>query len=125
MQTTADGHYNAQLDAPDGDIKLGLEANVVIATGEAKGVLSLPISAVNTDVSGQFCYVVENGAAVRRDVKTGLSSDTQVEIASGISAGDGVILNPQDVTEGMAVSSDPAAAAQMPADAGMGAVMMG
>lgn len=109
----------------DGDIKLGLEANVVIATGEAKGVLSLPISAVNTDVSGQFCYVVENGAAVRRDVKTGLSSDTQVEIASGISAGDEVILNPQDVTEGMAVSSDPAAAAQMPADAGMGAVMMG
>ena len=38
---------------------------------------------------------------------------------------DEVILNPQDVTEGMAVSSDPAAAAQMPADAGMGAVMMG
>ena len=31
----------------------------------------------------------------------------------------------RDVTEGMAVSSDPAAAAQMPADAGMGAVMMG
>ena len=88
-------------------------------------MLSLPISAVNTDVSGQVCYVVENGAAVRRDVKTGLSSDTQVEIASGISAGDEVILNPQDVTEGMAVSSDPAAAAQMPADAGMGAVMMG
>ena len=41
-----------------------------------------------------------------------------------MSAGDEVILNPQDVTEGMAVSSDPAAA-QMPADAGMGAVMMG
>ena len=39
--------------------------------------------------------------------------------------GDEVILNPQDVTEGMAVSSDPAAAAQMPADASMGAVMMG
>ncbi|MEI3014035.1 MAG: hypothetical protein V8T36_04330 [Ruthenibacterium lactatiformans] len=35
----------------------------------------------------------KNGAAVRGDVKTGLSSDTQVEIASGISAGDEV--NPQ------------------------------
>mgnify|MGYP006946435310 FL=1 len=81
---TAYVHAKVQLDAPDGDIKLGLEANVVIATGEAKGVLSLPISAVNTDVSGQFCYVVENGAAVRRDVKTGLSSDTQVEIGSVI-----------------------------------------
>ena len=54
-----------------------------------------------------------------------IAADTQVEIASGISAGDEVILNPQDGTEGMAVSSDPAAAAQMPADAGMGAVMMG
>ena len=54
-----------------------------------------------------------------------IAADTQVEIASGISAGDEVILNPQDVTEGMAVSSDPAAAAQMPADASMGAVMMG
>ncbi|MFQ8833002.1 MAG: efflux RND transporter periplasmic adaptor subunit [Ruthenibacterium lactatiformans] len=121
---TAYVHAKVQLDAPDGDIKLGLEANVVIATGRRKGAEPAH-RAVNTDVSGQFCYVVENGAAVRRDVKTGLSSDTQVEIASGISAGDEVILNPQDVTEGMAVSSDPAAAAQMPADAGMGAVMMG
>ena len=29
------------------DIKLGLEANVTIATGEAKNVLSLPIGAVS------------------------------------------------------------------------------
>ena len=68
-------------------------------------MLSLPISAVNTDVSGQFCYVVEERRGCAPDVKTGLSSDTQVEIASGISAGDEVILNPQDVTEGMAVEA--------------------
>lgn len=117
-------HARVQLDAPDEDIKLGLEANVTIATGEAKNVLSLPIGAVNTDVNGQFCYVVENGAAARRDVTTGLSSDTQVEIASGLSAGDEVILDPQNVAAGMAVSSDASAAAPA-AQQSAGAMLFG
>ena len=47
---TAYVHAKVQLDAPDGDIKLGLEANVVIATGEAKGVLSLPISVITLGI---------------------------------------------------------------------------
>ena len=117
-------HARVQLDAPDEDIKLGLEANVTIATGEAKNVLSLPIGAVNTDVNGQFCYVVENGAAARRDVTTGLSSDTQVEIASGLSAGDEVILDPQNVAAGMAVSSNASAAAPA-AQQSAGAMLFG
>lgn len=103
---TAYVHARIKLDRPDTDIKLGLEANVVIATGHAAGVLSLPVGAINTDVTGQFCYAVENGIAVRRDVTTGLSSDTLVEILSGLEEGTEVILDPQNITAGMAVSSD-------------------
>ncbi len=98
---------------------------MVILTGEAKNVLSLPLGAVNTDVGGQFCLVVENGVAVRREVVTGLSSDTVVEITSGLSAGDVVITDPLGISEGMAVSGDPGAA--VPAAGGIagGAVMIG
>ena len=122
---TAYVHAKIHLDAPDENLKLGIEANVVILTGEAKNVLSLPLGAVNTDVGGQFCLVVENGVAVRREVVTGLSSDTVVEITSGLSAGDVVITDPLGISEGMAVSDDPGAA--VPAAGGItgGAVMIG
>lgn len=122
---TAYVHAKIHLDAPDENLKLGIEANVVILTGEAKNVLSLPLGAVNTDVGGQFCLVVENGVAVRREVVTGLSSDTVVEITSGLSAGDVVITDPLGISEGMAVSGDPGAA--VPAAGGIagGAVMIG
>ena len=122
---TAYVHAKIHLDAPDENLKLGLEANVSILTGEAKNVLSLPLSAVNTDVDGQFCLVVENGVAVRREVTTGLTSDTAVEITGGLSAGELVITDPLGISEGMAVSGDPGAAAPAMGGAAGGAIMIG
>ncbi|MFV0412489.1 MAG: efflux RND transporter periplasmic adaptor subunit [Oscillospiraceae bacterium] len=93
------------LDAPDADIHLGLEATVVIATGRVENAVTVPLNAINTDVDGSYCYVVENGVAVRRSVVVGLSSDTLVEIKEGVSTGEEVILSSQDVTEGAAVAA--------------------
>lgn len=39
-------------------------------------------------------YVVENGIAKQRKVKTGLVSDLETEILEGVNVGDKVILNP-------------------------------
>lgn len=101
-------HAKIKIDNPDDVLKLGLDANVEIATGSVTNVLTVPNTAVCNDVSGQFCYITENGIAVRRDVTVGLSADTLCEVTSGLQEGDEVILNPQDVTEGIAVSNDAA-----------------
>lgn len=110
------------LTNPDGNIRLGVEANVDITTGQASDVLIVPISAVNTDVDGTFCFVMEGGVARRRTIEIGLSSDTGVEVVSGLSEGDQIVLMSQNLYEGAAVTDDPAAA---PADAGGMGMMIG
>ncbi len=109
--TTATSNFVAATIAianPDGDIFLGVEANVDISTGRANNVLVIPITAVNTDVDGTYCYVIQDGVAHRRDITIGLSSDTAVEVTSGLSAGEEVILSSQNITDGMVVTTDPA-----------------
>jgi HlyD family secretion protein len=42
----------------------------------------------------EVVFVVEDGRALAREVKTGLSSDTRIEILSGIAAGVSVVSGP-------------------------------
>lgn len=92
---------------PDSDIRLGLEANVEISTGLASGVIAVPVMAVNSDVSGTYCYVVEDGVAHRVDVELGLSSENLVEITAGLTEGQQVVVGAWDITEGTLVTTDP------------------
>lgn len=94
---------------PDQELFLGVEAKVVVSTGTVQGAITVPIEAVNTDVNGQFVYVVEEGAVVKRDVETGLTTDTEIEIKKGVEEGEQVITETGgEVFEGMPVSTRPA-----------------
>ncbi|MCH4193485.1 MAG: efflux RND transporter periplasmic adaptor subunit [Butyrivibrio sp.] len=96
------------IDNPDSNIILGTEADVVIHTASADGTLIIPIEAINTDRKGSFVYVIENGIIVRKNVKTGITSDTEEEIKEGISEGDQVLTDvTSDITEGMKAASMP------------------
>ena len=70
-------------------------------------VIAVPVEAVNTSKEGSFCYIVdENGMIARKDVETGLSSATMIEIKSGLSFGDKVVRNTGSVLEeGMRVTA--------------------
>ncbi len=92
------------LTSPDDELTLGVEADVVINTGRKNNVLAVPITAVNTDVDGTFCYVNADGTAERRRVELGMSGDEMVEIVSGLKAGDEVILSSQNIQPGDAVA---------------------
>jgi len=96
------------IDTPDEGIYLGVEGKVVIHTNEAKGVVLAPVETINSDMSGSFCYVIENNVLVRRDVETGVSSDTFIEIKKGVSAGE-LLVNDYTtpLTEGMAAKALP------------------
>ena len=47
-----------------------------------------------TTEEADVVYVVENGKAAQRKVKTGISDETRVEILSGVKAGEQVVTGP-------------------------------
>lgn len=92
----------------DEDIYLGVEAKVVIYAQKAENVLLVPVEAVNADKNGDFVYVVENNVVVRKDVVTGVSSDTYIEIVSGLNENDQVMTDISiNIVEGMEVKTIP------------------
>ena len=92
----------------DEEIYLGVEAKVVIYAQKAEGALLVPVEAVNSDKNGDFVYIVENNVVVRKDVTTGVSSDSYIEIVSGLNENDQVMTDISlDVTEGMEVMAIP------------------
>lgn len=66
-------------------LRLGMNGDAEIIMGKATGVLTVPIEAV---VDGQ----AERAGGGKVPVETGLSSDTEVEIKSGLSEGDKVVI---------------------------------
>ena len=88
----------------DEEIYLGVEAKVVIYAQKSENALLVPVEAVNSDKNGDFVYVVENNIVVRKDVVTGVSSDTQIEIVSGLKEKDQVMTDISlNIEEGMEV----------------------
>ncbi len=76
---------------PDEKIYLGIDGKVRITTATAEDTLLVPVEAVNTDRTGDFCYVIEDGIARARYVTTGISSSTEIQILEGLQEGEKVI----------------------------------
>lgn len=93
---------------PDSDVYLGVDAKVVISTAQETDVVLVPVAAVNVDMDGEFVYVVEEGILIKKPVETGISSDTMVQIVSGVEEGAQLVTEVTgDLKEGMAVLALP------------------
>lgn len=79
------------IEDPDDYVYLGISGKATIHTAKKDDVIIIPISAVNVDREGDFCYVVEGNIAKKVYVKTGITSSTEIEIVEGIKEGDQVI----------------------------------
>jgi RND family efflux transporter MFP subunit len=79
------------LENPDGVLRPGLYAYVSIVADERADALCLPIASIVRDDGKVFCVLIENGKAVRRPVKTGLSDGQKVEILAGVKEGDAIV----------------------------------
>lgn len=95
-------------------IPLGTPVQVDIAAEEHHDVLAVPTAAVVREADETAVFVVTGGKAQRRPVRVGLTDGTRVEIVSGLSAGDRVIVDGQaglpdgaPVTEGSAGAPAP------------------
>lgn len=80
------------LPNPDGKLRPGMYAKVEILLDQLDDVLALPATAIVRDGGGTYCCVVDSGKIDRRKVEMGLRSGTEVEIRSGISADQLVVL---------------------------------
>lgn len=102
--TTSTVTARVRIDAPDGSLLIDYECDVDVRLGSASGVVLVPVESVRTDNTGSYCYVVENGALRRTAVKTGVSSESRIEVVSGLEEGAVLAANPSgDLTDGMAV----------------------
>ncbi|WIV58920.1 efflux RND transporter periplasmic adaptor subunit [Amycolatopsis nalaikhensis] len=94
--------YGAQLalaDPPDG-LRPGQSASVVITVATAENALSVPAAAVQTVGSTNVVTVQENGQNVTRQVQVGLRDESTVQITSGLTEGENVVLTATAATSG-------------------------
>jgi len=91
------------------ELKPNTTVNIRIQLSERKGVLVVPRAAVEVADARRYLYLVEGGRLRRREVRVGISNDTQFEIVDGVSEGQPVAL-PGDVLlqDGLAVRVDAA-----------------
>ncbi len=80
-------------DDSGGKLRAGMFANVTVATEPRENVLMVPQSAV-TRVNGKdVVFVVADGKAQARSVVLGATSEGNVEIVSGLTLGDTVVVS--------------------------------
>ena len=92
------------IENPDDNIYLGIEGKVKIMAQKSENTLVVPIAAINTDQTGDFCFVVKDGILERHDVTAGLSSEDSIEILDGLEEGDIVLTDTSmELTEGMQI----------------------
>lgn len=85
-------------------IRLGSNVDVEIAVDKKENVLRVPDLAVFEKERKNYVYVIEEGKAVLREVKTGLEGEDYMEVVSGLSEGEVLILSPNDdISEGVRV----------------------
>ncbi|WP_288462507.1 efflux RND transporter periplasmic adaptor subunit [uncultured Chryseobacterium sp.] len=100
ISPTADANHNYRVDLlvrNNGKIQLkgGTDIQVSFEVNTQKNALTIPKTALNTDETQPYVYVAENGKAVKKTVKTGIMLNDNVEILSGLTAGETVITGGQ------------------------------
>lgn len=81
----------ARCPNPDGALVPGAFANVTVAIRSVAEALTVPAIAVIPELGGTKVYVVRDGRAEPVSVTTGIRTEREVEITSGLEAGDEVI----------------------------------
>lgn len=105
--------YNAEIvfdSASLESLKPGMSVDVEIVTAEKNDVVTVPIAAVRTDASGKSFVMIpaaENGSGKGRRVvvEAGISTDTSIEIISGLSEGQKVIVSSSSAASSSASSN--------------------
>ncbi len=96
-----DFEVEVTLDSATSALRPGMSVSSEVVTAQLDSVLVIPIQAMGRrEVDGEekeTVFVVEDGKAVLKPVKTGESSDTEIEITEGLEQGERIITGPYKV----------------------------
>lgn len=100
-----------RVENPNRRLRAGMFAQGAILTGVDQKALVIPTSAVYRDdrtAKSSYVFVVENGAARRRNVRIGRERDSALEIVEGLKPGDIVVTQQSiEIAEGVRVTVQP------------------
>ncbi len=96
-----------QLDTDVPVLFTNMSASANVITNVKDNALLVPSGAVQTQNGQSTVRVLQNGQAVSVPVQTGLSSNTQTEITSGVNGGDQIITNVVTPTTGSSGGTSP------------------
>jgi multidrug efflux pump subunit AcrA (membrane-fusion protein) len=96
---------SVSLDDPQGLIKAGMFPSLILYTEQVENVIIIDHNSVLYEGDKPYVFTVdENDQVHRRDVELGLIVDDQVEVVTGLSVGDEVVLQGQTLlTDGASV----------------------
>lgn len=102
--SNASVYYNALLDVPNPDnrLRIAMTAQVSLLLGEAKNTLLVPIQAVHktADKKQRVQVLTRDNRLEMREVKTGITNNVDIQILSGLKAGENVVLVQENTRPG-------------------------
>ncbi len=112
---TTDFEIEVMLDNTLTELRPGMSINAEIITSEKDSILVIPIQAAGRrKLKGketQTCFVAEKGKAKLTEITTGISSESDIEVTSGLSIGQQVVTGPYKILaklkDGDAIKPEP------------------
>jgi RND family efflux transporter MFP subunit len=97
----ADRMFQVEADIPNkGGLRVGLFARAQIVVNERDEGVSVPANALTTFAGLEKVVVIKEGKAAEKTVETGRRGADWIEIVSGLSAGETVVLDPAGIRTG-------------------------
>lgn len=94
--------FLVKIKIPNAEQKLraGMFADVKITKGKSGSAVVVPIeSIVNLNSDNPYLFIIEDGKAVRKDIKIGISTDSRVEVLEGLNSEQEVVIRGQSNLE--------------------------
>lgn len=82
-----------RLDNADQALRIGMGGSATLSVADVQDAIAVPIEALLEDKDGQSVLVVVDGQLVRREVTIGVMTESEVQIAKGLRAGEIVALS--------------------------------
>lgn len=84
--------FGLPIDNQNLSYRLGMDGDVTILIKDKTDVLTLPIEAINDDNGQAYVWLKVDNKLEKRNIKTGIETDTKVEVLEGLNQNDKVVI---------------------------------